>query len=610
MVGYAPKLANVGMNLPLTPDEMHALLLASGAAPPAAFQQPRDIARQDYNRGPDPLSEILKAGAEGWSAPAPLDETYRDYGGPLTSPLIGGYDILRRGLSAASGAGSEIGEQIGKAAGSDPLGHDISAVLGGEYPGAELPGIGPHAYTEADAAAAAAARADRAIPRPLGEPEPGFVMAGNRRPPGGPRPPRGRLAPTMTLAPEGEAPPPGIGHNLPPEPIAAPRIVSRRNPTPGDIQTVMQAAQEYGRKGWPTAERGVFQTTPEAYAETENLVPQVSIKERLPGPLPGEKLPLKERAAPVVENTEQIANAIAERLRPMVETNSPLLSFYDTAPVMRGLQQHAGLSLDEANQFMRDWAGQGAATSPRTQTPPNLRNSSYLQYRRASGSPLTRPVWEAEGNVPGFPMMGMHINLADLFARGAENLWTNPKPGVFRENWSGNLRDVTADTHNIRATLHVLDQLAPGSLSRSWFTNDAAYDLYREHGLGAVDVGDINDSVGDVTAKKVKRQSEYLPMAEPWYRAASNLGIAPARAQSGGWFEFGKTTGLQSPPKTIVNLLNDQIEATAKALGVPPEKVTEWWGRKAIPLAGAAGLALPAFGMARAGLARRNQQSY
>jgi hypothetical protein len=374
--------------------------------------------------------------------------------------------------------------------------------------------------------------------------------------------------------------------------VLSPNIISRANPDPGDIHKVMEVARAYGRKGWPTAEREVFKTTPEAYAETTSLVPQISIKDRLPGPLPGEALPNKGRADIIVQNTDAIANRIAERLDPMVRAGDERLKFYHTGPVIRGLERYGEMPVGDANLFMRNWAGQGAATSPRTQTPPNLRNSSYLTYLRESGNPLTPERYAAEGNTPGFPMMGMHVDLADKFARGAENALTNPKPTTFRENWSGNLRDVTGDTHNIRSTLYEMDQLHPGSLPRGWFTSDKAYAKYRSDGFQAVDPGDIADTLGDKTVKGIRRQSEYLPMTEPWYRAAQKLGIAPAEGQSGGWFSYGGITGLQSPPKTIPNLLNDQVDATAKALNVPPEKVVQWWSRGQIPLAGIGGAAM------------------
>jgi hypothetical protein len=375
--------------------------------------------------------------------------------------------------------------------------------------------------------------------------------------------------------------------------LQAPTILRHMNPTAEDISAIKAAAEGYGRKGWPDATREVFKTTPEAYAETTQLVPQVSIKDRLPGPAsPTEKLPIKDRARPIVENTPQIADALAEALYPMVQRQDPMLKFYHTGPVIRGLEQHADMSIPEANAFMRDWAGQGAATSPRTQTPPNLRNASYLQWRRASGDPLVPPFDAARDNIPGFPMMGMHVNLADKFARGVENPWINPKPTAFREAWSGNLLDVTGDTHNIRSTLYILDRLKPGSLPRPWFASDEAFAKYQNQGFLALDAGDIVDTLGSKAVNKVDRQSEYLPMVEPWYGAAQRLGIAPAEGQSGGWFNFGGITGLESPPKTITNLLNDQVEATSRALtDVSPEKVVDWWARRKIPLAGVAGTA-------------------
>lgn len=374
---------------------------------------------------------------------------------------------------------------------------------------------------------------------------------------------------------------------------AMPTILSRAEPTAGDVQAIKNMAKEYGHKPWPEARREVFKTTPEAYAETTAIVPQYSIRGDLPGPLPGEKLPAKGRTEPIIQNRDAIAARIAEKLDPLVRRNDPLLKFYHTGPVIRGLEQHGELPLEGANRFMLDWSGQGAATSPRTSTPPNLRNASFLLHERARGAPLDPARFAAEGNTPGYGMMGMHVNLADLFARGQQNPWVNPKPSTFRENWRGNLADVTADTHNIRSTLFEMDQLKPGSLPRGWFTSDEAYERYLKDGFpSARNIGDIADTLSDVTVKKVRRQSEYLPMADPWYGAAQKLGIHPAEAQSGGWFTYGPQTGLRSPPKTITNLLNDQIDATARVLDVPNEKVVKWWAQGKIPLSGIGGVGL------------------
>jgi hypothetical protein len=390
------------------------------------------------------------------------------------------------------------------------------------------------------------------------------------------------------------------------ETVAAPAIVKPANPTPADILNIKNAAAQYGRKPWPEAQNPLFPTTPEAYAETTKLVPQVSIKGKLPGPLPGEDLPLKGRAEIIAENTEPIANRIAKRLAPMVKQDSELLKFYHTGPVMSGLVQTGGLKLPEANLFMRDWSGQGAGTSMRTSTPPNLRNASLLLYERARGTPMTPERFAVEGNIPGYTMMGEHVKASDRFARDVVDPWKNPKPFTYRENWSGNLRDVTADTHNIRSTLFEADAVRPGQLPRQWFVSDEAFKNYRDAGgfrgmdkdqVRAMLRGEIKDELGGVTVNKVPRQSEYGVITAPWYRAAEKLGRDPAEIQSGGWFNYGPLTGLASPPKTIPNLLNDQLEATAKAIGRPNEQALEWWARRQIPLAGVGGAAAaPALG--------------
>jgi len=265
------------------------------------------------------------------------------------------------------------------------------------------------------------------------------------------------------------------------------------------------------------------------------------------------------------------------------------LPFYSTGTVIEGLSDIGGLSRDQSNLFMRDWSGQGAATSPRTKTPQNLRNASYLQFRRAQGDPLTSAVREAEGNRPGFAMMGMHTDLADEFSTGSNDFWRNPKPSTFRENWSGNMADVTADTHNIRKVLDAFDRLNPGQLPKEWFTSPAAYEAYvANKGFpkeGALPVGDIRDSLGGAMVGGRKAQTEYPLIQRPTVLTAQKMGISPAEAQERLWFEGGPRTGLLSPSVTIPDLLNSQIEATARATGLAPEVILKLWARRSIPLA-------------------------
>jgi hypothetical protein len=159
---------------------------------------------------------------------------------------------------------------------------------------------------------------------------------------------------------------------------------------------------------------------------------------------------------------------------------------------------------------------------------------------------------------------------------------------MFREGWSGNQADVTADTHNIRSTLYNYDQLNPGQLHPSWFTKQGYQDYQSAGGFKPgqpLDVGAIKDTLESQARGGVSKQVEYGPMADPWYDAAQKLGVTPAAAQAGGWFNYGPITGLKSPPKILPDLLNDQLEHTSRVLGVSPQHILNWWGQRKIPLA-------------------------
>ena len=373
----------------------------------------------------------------------------------------------------------------------------------------------------------------------------------------------------------------------------APAIITRANPTSDDIAAIKASVADTKSAPWPTAQNPMFDVSPEALARNNSTVQQTSYRDQLPAPWPDTKqMPSGGRAQPIIDARSQIADRIAGDLGPqLADPNNPmgrLSQFYSTSPILDQLVRQGVLDPDEATKFMRDWAGQGAATSPRTATPQNMRNSSLLQWRRASGDPLDRAAWEQEGNAPGFPMMGMHVDLADQFAKGTENININPKPTMFREGWSGNQADVTADTHNIRSTLYNFDQLNPGQLPPSWFTKQGYQDYQGAGGFKPsqpLDVGAIKDTLEGATKGGVYKQTEYGPMSDPWYDAAEKLGVQPAQAQAAGWFGYGPITGLKSPPKILPDLLNDQIEHTSRVLGVSPEHVLDWWAKRKIPLA-------------------------
>jgi hypothetical protein len=364
---------------------------------------------------------------------------------------------------------------------------------------------------------------------------------------------------------------------------AAPAIVAASNPTSDQVAAVMSRAADLRRGAWPQAPTSLFETSPEAYARTTDVVPQTSVRSSIPAP--SEAYPLSSpRTAQISGASSDIASAIADRLYPWAQTQDPRLMFYNTGPIYEKLAQQ-GI---DPTPIMRGWSGQVAATSPRTQTPTNLRNASYLLYRQGTGNPFTQAEFEAAGNPPGYAFMGSQVGSGERFAAGTQSLNSAPKQSIFRPNVQGNLADPTIDTHNIRGSIYQFDQLNPGQLHPDWFTSPEAYAAYRANGgftpNALIGAGDIDDSLANVTRGGVKKQIEYGPMTDPIYGAANQLGISPAQAQAGGWFSYGNVTGLRSPVRSLTQLLNDQLYDTARTISVPPERVLDWWARKLIPL--------------------------
>jgi len=60
--------------------------------------------------------------------------------------------------------------------------------------------------------------------------------------------------------------------------------------------------------------------------------------------------------------------------------------------------------------------------------------------------------------------------------------------------------------------------------------------------------------------------------------------VQPAQVQAYQWFGMGEKTGLASDPKTIPTLMNEAVNRTAQALGIPPQQVLELYAKRQIPL--------------------------
>jgi hypothetical protein len=328
----------------------------------------------------------------------------------------------------------------------------------------------------------------------------------------------------------------------------------------------------------------IFETTPEAYKRTADIVPQENFMDRLPRPIVGKSLPLNERLLPILDIADEVAGQYASKMAPYQGKNVEY--FYHTGPVYEkafSLLGDEGAGRAFMDRFSKTYAG----TSPRTPTEQNLLNSSLLSYRVEQGLPLERPVLNITGNNDvGYPMIsGMHPDLTRRLLAGEDTFANNPKPSSFAENVRGNLQGVTADTHNIRGILASYEELRPGSIPREWFKTDVDYDQYLRGGL-TPDIlsGGINDSLASQTVNKVSRQSEYGPMADITARSAEILGEAPAPTQSLGWFGLGNMTNLRSAPKTLTELMGERIDVTAQKLGIDPDETARLYMQGKIPL--------------------------
>jgi hypothetical protein len=368
----------------------------------------------------------------------------------------------------------------------------------------------------------------------------------------------------------------------PPTLAVAPAIIGKASPGERVIAARAQQLEIKNPKKrlQPTGANPAFETTPEAYARTTDIVPQSTIEEakgRIPILPEGDRgYPLAGRALPFIDRQEEVAQALAKRTAPLLGSN--VESFYHTGPILEGLDR-AGI--DPA--WMRNtFAPLYAGTSPRTPTVPNMLNASMLNYMREHGIPVDENTFDLRGNVPGYGMIGSHYGLADRLIRGVNDPMVNPKPSEFMPNVSGDLTGVTGDTHHIRGLVQTYNELYPGELPEDWLYKDARQ-KYRDTGTFNPAL-DVNDSLASTSRGGRKAQTEYGVMSGPTLRAAEINGVPGAAQQALQWFGFGKDTGLASPPKTFTEIFNDRLDVTGQALGIPPDEVLKKVATGEIPM--------------------------
>ena len=327
----------------------------------------------------------------------------------------------------------------------------------------------------------------------------------------------------------------------------------------------------------------IFDTTPDGYNRLE--MPQAEVP--VPRAPEGKLLPKGNRAAPVVDMSQKIADTLAERMRPHLGTAAQY--FYHTGPLVEKAVE-MGIPEDVARKQLKEFALNYAATSPRTQTEQNLRNASLTRSKEKAGIPLDKQVGPGgDGiNEKGYPMMigesGIHRKLVDAI-RGNEGIDvnTNPKPYTFAENVAGNLDGVTVDTHAIRGALDAMNEVEPGSIPDG-FILPKYREAYKADPSQLDPATYIDDTLGDQKVDGTKMQTEYAVFSDIYRLAAAKLGVSPAEAQSLGWFGSGHRTGLASEMKTVVELIDDRIDVTSQIMNVDKETVFKGFMEGSIPL--------------------------
>jgi hypothetical protein len=316
-------------------------------------------------------------------------------------------------------------------------------------------------------------------------------------------------------------------------------------------------------------------------------------------PDPTAPLPKNNRAGVLVERRSDIARKLTEKILQSGQMGKDTRYFYHSDGPLYRAARKAGLSDAEAQTYVKDFADNFAATSPRTDVEMNTRNATSVMAKQAAGIPHRQIVGPGSGGISeaGYPMMtgkgGIHGILVDEVQSGRGiNPATNTKPATFGGNMAGNRSGATVDTHAIRGVLQSLNELEPGSVPAEFI-----YPKFREKYAKDPSVLTPN-MIDDTLASQMvgpkgattKAQTEYPVFADIFHEVADNLGVSPAEAQSMAWFGLGGDTNLASAPKTVADMFDERLSVTAQVLGIPVEEAARRVFRREIPLLSVGGL--------------------
>lgn len=342
---------------------------------------------------------------------------------------------------------------------------------------------------------------------------------------------------------------------------------------------------------------------------------------------------ISERMARAMDNP-QVTGGVSDYIDQGVGMGAH--NYYPSAQHVRGAFWNE-LGPEEGQRGFSDYGGQNAATSPRSDVPTNIRNSSFYYVQGRQGVPLEQhivPDEEAEG---GFrvqlPYPYGHIaqklhwgNLKNIFDPDAGdlsaavtrmrgwNIFNNPKPVSYDYNVQGNYIPVAGDTHAVRLPAMLSedpDWLLPSFQQSLSTKNPGAMSLAKQYGeIGVNSKGkpivtyrprDLYDTkrLSMETAQSIPsfwetmpNENEYGALEQLYTDISGKKGLQPAWGQSSAWSGGGKKTGLETPAnKTYDDMFNDRVLYTALVRGEDPKETLRMFIRGQKPLIGLGGAA-------------------
>ena len=267
------------------------------------------------------------------------------------------------------------------------------------------------------------------------------------------------------------------------------------------------------------------------------------------------------------------------------------VGWYNMEPLRKQFVKELGKN--EGQKAFDQYIDLMAATSAGARTTDNARIASYYYVKGADGLPVAIP---EKGSGYGHKAQVLHNASANkILEGGGLDPIKNPKRYTFAENLRGNVEGVTVDKHNVRAWGMASKDPAwittkfedPAGIGKPSWWDEAKFGQFdpkmnpREF---VVENKIPWHQIPPTWFKGAPNANEYAALEALNTRLSNDLGVRPAQGQAALWLGAGPTTGLGSPPMSMMNTLDQVLAKRAAARGQTPQEVLSEFIRKQRPL--------------------------